>query len=201
MRGGHRGNGTRYLLNYCGVNYREETYDCVPNSEWGKNKDSLGLNFPNLPHIVDGDFNITETIAVQEYICMKWKPELLGRTPQEQARIMQLHLICDEKIIKMIMECFKQDDKAVVGKAALDNLEAVYAFLGDNPFLTGNQVCVADFVLFEHTNFAMKLTDREVFERYPKLEAHNNRMRNLPGLKQFLESGKCHDEPYVAPMA
>ena len=88
MRGGHRGNATRYLLNYCGVNYREETYATKTpedgpefKSEWSKNKDNLGLHFPNLPHIIDGDFNITETIAVQEYIAMKWKPELLGRTP------------------------------------------------------------------------------------------------------------------------
>ena len=51
---------------------------------------------------------------------------------------MQLHLICDDNVVKMLMKCFMQDDKAVVAQTCLDNLEKVYAFLGDNPFLTGN---------------------------------------------------------------
>ena len=101
----------------------------------------------------------------------------------------------------MLKKFFMQDDKAVVSKESLDQLETTYEYLDDKQFLTGDRVCVADFVLFEHTNFAMKLTDREVFERYPRLEAHNNRMRNLPGLKEYLNSDIFHDEPYVAPYA
>ena len=80
VRGGHRGNGTRYILNYCKVPYTEKTYTFGTN-EWPEAKPNLGMEFPNLPYIKDGDFKVTETLAVQQYIAMKWKPELLGATP------------------------------------------------------------------------------------------------------------------------
>ena len=41
-------------------------------------KEKLGFDFPNLPYFIDGDFKLTETFAIYEYICNKWKPELLG---------------------------------------------------------------------------------------------------------------------------
>ena len=185
VRGGHRGNGTRYILNYCGVNYKEETYTLTAgDNDWTKAKNNLGLEFPNLPHIVDGDFNITETIALQQYIAKKWKPELLGKTPQERARVMQLHGITNEKANNMLFTCFRQDDKAVTAKESLDGMEKTYEFLGDKKFLTGEQVTVPDFVIFEQTNFAIELNGADkCWERYPNLKGHNERMKNLPGLK------------------
>ena len=50
--------------------------------EWTDVKFNLGLDFPNLPYFIDGDFSITETVAVHRYIAAKWAPELLGSTPQ-----------------------------------------------------------------------------------------------------------------------
>lgn len=46
------------------------------------------MNFPNLPYLIDGDYNITETAAVQTYIIRKWgKGDLLGKNNQDFARI------------------------------------------------------------------------------------------------------------------
>ena len=79
-----RGNPTRYLLEYANVDYCEKQY--VPDSgEWLASKSQMNLDFPNLPYLIDGDFKLTETIAIQMYIAQKWKPELLGSTPQEHA--------------------------------------------------------------------------------------------------------------------
>jgi len=49
---------------------------------WGDDKFSLGFDFPNLPYFVDTDgTQITETVAIHQYIAQKWMPELLGTTP------------------------------------------------------------------------------------------------------------------------
>ena len=63
FRGGPRGNSTRYLLNYCGVNYQEKSY-VLGGEEWGTFKQSGQIPFANLPNIVDGKYSVTETLAV-----------------------------------------------------------------------------------------------------------------------------------------
>ena len=83
MRGGVRGNSTRYMLEYIGVVYEDKQYP-VGGPEWSIIKESGVIPFSNLPYIIDkenGDFKITETLAVQQYICERYKPELLGTTP------------------------------------------------------------------------------------------------------------------------
>ena len=79
MRGGPRGNGARYLLNYCGADYTEKSY-MMDGGEWQQVKPNL-MPFCNLPYIIDGNVKISETLAVHQYIASKYKPELLGRTP------------------------------------------------------------------------------------------------------------------------
>ena len=74
----------RYQLAYCGVEYNMVEYEQTDGPEfsfepWLKHKFNLGLDFPNLPYFVDGDFSMTETIPMHKYIADKWKPELLGK--------------------------------------------------------------------------------------------------------------------------
>jgi len=39
------------------------------------------MDFPNLPYFIDGDFKLSETNAIHEYIADKWMPSLNGITP------------------------------------------------------------------------------------------------------------------------
>jgi hypothetical protein len=41
-----------------------------------------------LPYFIDADeFTLTESIAIREYIILKWMPELLGRTVNERGKV------------------------------------------------------------------------------------------------------------------
>jgi len=51
-------------------------------SQWLNEKFTLGLDFPNLPYLIDESVKVTETMAIMKYICAKWKPELLGSNPE-----------------------------------------------------------------------------------------------------------------------
>ena len=46
--------------------------------QWLQDKNSLGLDFPNLPYLIDGEIKITETIAIQKYLANKYDQSLLG---------------------------------------------------------------------------------------------------------------------------
>eukprot|EP01090_Pellita_catalonica_P016786 TRINITY_DN4916_c0_g1_i1.p1 TRINITY_DN4916_c0_g1~~TRINITY_DN4916_c0_g1_i1.p1 ORF type:complete len:136 (+),score=18.63 TRINITY_DN4916_c0_g1_i1:50-409(+) len=54
---------------------------------WYDVKETLGLPFPNLPYLIDGDVKITQSNAVLRYVANKSKPELLGTTPAEKAYV------------------------------------------------------------------------------------------------------------------
>lgn len=83
-----RGNVSRLLLEYCGVPYEEKRYS-DPNEWFGKDSPELaksGFLFPNLPYLTDGNFKLSESIAIEEYIVRRGgKPELMGKNIQEEA--------------------------------------------------------------------------------------------------------------------
>ena len=56
-------------------------------SAWTSVKHTLGLEFPNLPYMFVDDFKLTESIAILTYIAAKYKPELLGETPEEKGEV------------------------------------------------------------------------------------------------------------------
>ena len=59
-------------------------------SDWLNEKENLGMEFPNLPYLFDGDVKITETLGIMQYIAKKWKPDLLGRNAAEVGRVHML---------------------------------------------------------------------------------------------------------------
>ena len=51
-------------------------------------KEKLGLDFPNLPYLINGDFKLTESMAIANYIIRRsGKTELLGKGIEDQAKI------------------------------------------------------------------------------------------------------------------
>ena len=95
VRAFNRGNVNRYILAYAEVDYEEKRYDFNNNrEEWReRDKEGLGLDFANLPYIIDGDFKLTESRAVTVYICDRWCPALMGANIAERCRIIQLQQV------------------------------------------------------------------------------------------------------------
>ena len=68
----------RALLHYAGVDFNDKRYPFGPGKtrqeldsikqHWYKDKFSLGLDFPNLPHWIEGDLKLTQTLAILKYL-------------------------------------------------------------------------------------------------------------------------------------
>ena len=71
----------RLLLSYTNTPFEEKWYDFSNGQEWRANdKLNLGFDFPNLPYLIEGDFKLTETKAIIQYIIKKsGNKELLGK--------------------------------------------------------------------------------------------------------------------------
>jgi hypothetical protein len=82
----------RYMLEYLGVPYEEDMYEQgdAPgySSEcWLSVKHTLGLDFPNLPYLFDGDVKITESSAMMRYITNQYGgKDFGGKTDADKAR-------------------------------------------------------------------------------------------------------------------
>ncbi|VDK42996.1 unnamed protein product [Taenia asiatica] len=84
---------SRLLLKYLGVEYHDKRYHVGPapnfdRSEWLSEKFSLGLDFPNLPYYMDGDFKMTQSGAILEYIADRH-----GMIPDCKKRRAVLHML------------------------------------------------------------------------------------------------------------
>ena len=63
----------KYILEYLGVAYNSVDYEQGDGPEFSRDcwmdvKNTLGLDFPNLPYLFDGDVKITESSAMMRYI-------------------------------------------------------------------------------------------------------------------------------------
>ena len=120
------------------------------------------MNWANLPYIIDGDYKLSETYAIHNYIAQKYMPELIGTTPQEKARCHQLQRLANDQLINAMMAfMFKKEiDRIGCVVRIMDGLDVVGKLLNDDRlYLMGSQPCIADFVLMAHIDYAVHLTD------------------------------------------
>ena len=67
-------------------------YPDYSTQQWDSTKDTLELEEPNLPYFIDFDneARITDTLEIMKYISAKYRPEMLGRTVDDQDKVEQI---------------------------------------------------------------------------------------------------------------
>lgn len=121
-----------------------------------KSAEFLKLN-PNgkIPAMVDGDFTLFESVAINHYLAEKYKPELLGNNVQERAITTQWSHWAMGELQPPVIEIFIQKyfmpadkrDEAVIAKN-MEKLPALFSVLEksleNKKYLNGDNFTLAD---------------------------------------------------------
>ncbi len=153
----------------------------------------LKLN-PNgkVPVLVDGEFVLWESQAINQYLAEKYKPELLGRTLEDKANISKwiwwstLHV---QKYFDTILYfvLFNVGSKDVAIKAGED-VKPFLTILNDHlekrDFMVGTEFTLADLSVAAviNTGFGLEYD----FTPYPSIVAWMGRMKTRPAMISLL---------------
>ena len=114
---------------------------------------------------------------------------MMGGSPAERSRVIQLQCVLKDFMMGFLMMAFQVDDQPAVIAKALEGIPKIANFLGEKNFLTGDNVSMPDFILFEAVETILGLChDKRLFTTHPNLEAFHNRMKALPTFATYLAS-------------
>jgi glutathione S-transferase len=108
---------------YQGIKFEDfhytHTADTQSRKAWLNQKAVTGLDFPNLPYLIDGDFKISDHMAIHRYIAQKWAPELLGRNLEQRARVDMYAGMLQELKRVATMGCYTDGDRTKLSSQTL----------------------------------------------------------------------------------
>ena len=187
----------RYMFYYCGVDFEDVTYDVGPapefdRSAWFSVKPSMPHDYPNLPYLIDGDVNLTETAAIMKYIAHKWKPELLGATSVEYANAEMIAYHLGVLKSKATGPSYSSPDgnREVILAQCWPVLDGLVKFRGNKTWLAGDNLTWLDFYFFEVVEQLHHLSNSTIFEKYPSLVAYHKAFLELPGIAEAWKDDK-----------
>uniref|UniRef100_A0A3B4FAM5 glutathione transferase n=1 Tax=Pundamilia nyererei TaxID=303518 RepID=A0A3B4FAM5_9CICH len=134
----------RLLLEYTGEEYEDKYYVCgeAPNYDktcWTDVKNKLGLDFPNLPYLLDGDRKITQSNAIMRYIARKHN--MCGETEGEKVRVDIIENQSMDFRNGFVRLCYTNFDemKPDYLKMLPNTLKQFSDFLGDRKWFAGDK--------------------------------------------------------------
>eukprot|EP00826_Nyctotherus_ovalis_P060361 TRINITY_DN8459_c0_g1_i11.p1 TRINITY_DN8459_c0_g1~~TRINITY_DN8459_c0_g1_i11.p1 ORF type:complete len:231 (-),score=87.72 TRINITY_DN8459_c0_g1_i11:144-836(-) len=196
------GEPIRLLMEYLGVNYRNEVYELGPppdfsRADWLKAKFSLGLDFPNLPYLIDSPIKITESIAILRYLCHKFEPRLLGSRLEEIALVdMMTGVLYD--LIRRKCEYMHADDPEKLPKGSLKKMMEMVGklakLLEGRKYLIGDKLTLVDFLCMETLESINDLVE-PIFEKHESLKRYFEDMTAIPNIEKYRKSEKFLKDP------
>merc|ERR1711963_182290 len=185
----------RMLLEYCGADWQDLQYEGGPApdfdlSAWTNVKPTLGLDFPNLPYLIDGDIKITQSNAILRYLGQKFA--LDGKNEVDRVRVdMMLDNAMDFRN-GFIMLSYNPKFNELKDEY-LQKLEPTLAkfshFLGTRKFFVADYLTFPDFHMYEML-YSHKQLAPQLVAKFPNLINFIDRMENLPRVSAFLKSNR-----------
>ncbi|KAL4827828.1 hypothetical protein H8958_004965 [Nasalis larvatus] len=196
----------RLLLEYTGSSYEEKKYTMgdapdYDRSQWLNEKFQLGLDFPNLPYLIDGTHKITQSNAILRYIARKHN--LCGETEKEKIweDILENQLM--DNRMQLARLCYDPDFEKLKPEylEGLPEMLKLYSqFLGKQPWFLGDKITFVDFIAYD------VLERNQVFEpscldAFPNLKDFISRFEGLEKISAYMKSSRFLPRPVFTKMA
>uniref|UniRef100_G3R0J5 Glutathione S-transferase n=1 Tax=Gorilla gorilla gorilla TaxID=9595 RepID=G3R0J5_GORGO len=196
----------RLLLEYTDSSYEEKKYTMgdapdYDRSQWLNEKFKLGLDFPNLPYLIDGTLKITQSNAILRYIARKHN--LCGESEKEQIREDILENQFMDSHMQLAKLCYDPDFEKLKPEylQALPEMLKLYSqFLGKQPWFLGDEITFVDFIAYD------VLKRNQVFEpscldAFPNLKDFISRFEGLEKISAYMKSSRFLPRPVFTKMA
>ncbi|CAG7823032.1 unnamed protein product [Allacma fusca] len=109
---------------------------------WGEEKFKLGLDFPNIPYWIDGDFKITESKAILKHVVRMYDPSLFGKTIEEQSRANMVEDVMWDLFVSLTRTCMQYtvELREAFIKETPVKLRQISNFIGSKNWTLGEDV-------------------------------------------------------------
>ncbi|XP_069489086.1 glutathione S-transferase Mu 1-like isoform X1 [Ambystoma mexicanum] len=200
------GHSIRLLLEYTGTKYEEKMYTCGPapdydRSDWLKEKETLGLDFPNLPYFIDGSVKLTQSSAIIRYIARKHN--LCGESEEEMVRVDLLQSQVMDFRMQLATIAYSPDFEALKGpylKQLPDKLKLFSEFLGQRKWFAGEKITFADFLVYDVLD-QHRMLEPKCLDSFPNLKTFLDQFEALEKINIYMKSGRFMKTPINGKMA
>ena len=132
-----------------------------------------------------------------KYICSKYDPSLLGRTPEEVAHVEMMNGVVGDLKGAVTMPSYTTGDRAAISATILEKIKPISAYLGNKTFLVGESLTYVDFIFFELCEVMSWVTEGQLFAENPNLGPYCDRVKGLPKLAEYYaDDTKCMKRPF-----
>jgi len=142
----------------------------------------LGIDFANLPYLIDGDIKISQSLAIPRYAARKGgKTDLLGKTPKDMALVDNIILAFSDCMTQFTALAFSkkfEDDWAPMFYKVKPKFQKFEKLFAEKKFCLG-YLTLADFLIAEGSYYM----ERFFYEEYGQFKSfHKIResVNNLP---------------------
>ncbi|XP_011803488.1 PREDICTED: glutathione S-transferase Mu 5 isoform X2 [Colobus angolensis palliatus] len=175
----------RLLLEYTDSNYEEKKYlmghaPDYDRSQWLNEKFKLGLDFPNLPYLIDGTHKITQSNAIMRYIARKHN--LCGETEEEKIRVDILENQIMDDWMQLVMICYNPEFEKLKPKyleQLPEKLKLYSQFLGKRPWFAGDKITFVDFLAYDVLD-VKRIFEPSCLDAFPNLKDFISRFEVMP---------------------
>jgi glutathione S-transferase len=194
----------RILLAYFGFSYKEVNPSSREEAQAIFAK--YHFNFPNLPYLVDGEVQITESSAIPVYLAHKAnRPEFFGKPGLDHVHHQEILGVLHD-LLEIISQTITREDGQEHFKSKRDFLERKFGdiakFLGEKEFVLG-YITYADFVLagllLLQRKIAAALKTDSIDAKFANLKNHADRVYSLPGVKEYVLSDAAKARLFLPP--
>nr|XP_027777790.1 glutathione S-transferase Y1-like [Marmota flaviventris] len=199
-------NPIRLLLEYTDSNYEEKRYTMgdAPNydkSQWLDEKFKLGLDFPNLPYLIDGPHRITQSNAILRYLARKHN--LCGETEEEMIRVDILENQAMDTRVQLAVICYSPDfekKKPEFLETLPEKMKLYSQFLGKRPWFAGDKITFVDFITYDVLDQHL-LFEPKCLEAFPNLKDFMSRFEGLKKISTYMKSSQFLRSPLYLKLA
>ncbi|XP_062047898.1 glutathione S-transferase Mu 7 isoform X3 [Lepus europaeus] len=192
--------GIRLLLEYTDTSYEEKRYTMgdapdYDQSQWLSEKFKLGLDFPNLPYLIDGTHKLTQSNAILRYLARKHG--LCGETEEERIRVDILeNQLMDTRMLLATL-CYSPDfEKLKPGylQELPEKLRLLSQFLGKRPWFAGDKITFVDFIAYDVIE-RNRVFDPRCLDAFPNLKDFIARFEGLEKISAYMKSSRFLPRP------